>query len=80
MGCLLMMVYALYSPLWLLFGGWAVLRTAVFWGGEDHGRGGGGRRGDTSSWGDAQAGVKTQTKGSRRRLLQGPACAGTFQH
>ena len=34
-----MMTYALYSPLWLLFGGRAILRTAVLWGGEEHGLG-----------------------------------------
>ena len=46
-GLSLMIIYALYGPLWLLFGGPAILRTAVFWGGEDHGLGEGGQKGDT---------------------------------
>lgn len=71
MGCLLMMIYASYSPLWLLFGGRAVLRTTVFWGGEDHVLGEDGRRGDTSSWGDPQAGVRMQTKGVKTENVSG---------
>lgn len=60
-----MMTYALYSPLWLLFGGRAILRTAVLWGREEHGLGWGWAEGRYVKLGGPTGGCEDADKGGR---------------